>query len=83
MTAFGCGLGLEFEALVGDEFLLAVTTLLPAARALRTQSPAGVRPPASSTITSECRGGGEERVGVFVQVTELGIQSTRLRLLGD
>src|SRR5580658_574639 len=33
-------------------FLLAVTTLLPDASALRTQVPAGSMPPASSTITS-------------------------------
>ncbi len=33
-------------------FLLAVTTLLPASRARRTQAPAGSRPPASSTMTS-------------------------------
>src|ERR1700722_13909011 len=58
-------------------FLLAVTTDLPAASDSRTQSPAGLSPPANSTTMSAL----EDRTWskLSVQSTEEGIQETRLR----
>src|SRR4051794_27222810 len=55
--------------------LFAVTTDLPAPRALRTQSPAGSRPPASSTTTSAP----DARTSLKspVHCTDAGTQGTR------